>query len=113
ATVAAALACAHGISAGLYTSPHLRSVTERLSVCGEDITEAEFAEEYDHLLPYLMMVDRESEERVTYFETLTALAYLWFADKPAGLGVFEVGMGGLWDATNLVTGDVAVITPVD
>jgi dihydrofolate synthase/folylpolyglutamate synthase len=113
ASVAAALACAHGLTAGLYTSPHLRSVTERLSVCGEDITEHEFAEEYDHLLPYLMMVDRESEERVTYFETLTVLAYLWFADKPVGLGVFEVGMGGLWDATNLVSGDVAVITPID
>jgi dihydrofolate synthase/folylpolyglutamate synthase len=113
ASVAAALACAHGITAGLYTSPHLRNVTERLSICGEEITEPEFAEEYDHLLPYLMMVDRESEERVTYFEALTVLAYLWFADKPVGLGVFEVGMGGLWDATNLVSGDVAVITPID
>ena len=49
--------------------------------------------------------------RVTYFEALTALAFLWFADKPVGLGVFEVGMGGSWDATNLVMGDVAVITP--
>jgi dihydrofolate synthase / folylpolyglutamate synthase len=113
ASVANVLACAHGITAGLYTSPHLRSVTERLSVCGEDIKEEAFAEEYDHLLPFLMMVDRESDERVTYFETLTALAYLWFADKPVGLGVFEVGMGGTWDATNLVSGDVAVITPID
>src|SRR6266508_5248453 len=49
---------------------------------------------------------------VTYFEALTALAFLWFADKPVGLGVFEVGMGGLWDATNLVAGDVAVIGPI-
>src|SRR5439155_720325 len=44
--------------------------------------------------------------------TLTALAYLWFADKPVDLGVFEVGMGGTWDATNLVRGDVAVLCPV-
>ena len=51
-------------------------------------------------------------ERVTYFEALTALAYLWFADKPVGLGVYEVGMGGLWDATNLVASDVAIITPI-
>src|SRR3712207_8270163 len=50
--------------------------------------------------------------RVTYFEALTALAYLWFADKPVSLGVFEVGMGGTWDATNLVRGDVAVICSI-
>src|SRR5207245_2543741 len=47
-----------------------------------------------------------------YFETLTAIAYLWFADKPVGLGVFEVGMGGAWDATNLILGDVAVLCPI-
>lgn len=112
ATVAAALACAHGISTGLYTSPHLLEVTERFSVCGVDMTPQEFGEEYEHLLPFFLLVDDEAEERVTYFEALTALAYLWFADKPVGLGVFEVGMGGTWDATNLVAGDVAVITPV-
>ncbi len=76
------------------------------------MTRAEFAEEYEHLLPFLHLVDEEAEERVTYFEVLTALAYLWFADKPVSLGVFEVGMGGLWDATNLVAGDVAVLTPI-
>ena len=112
ASAAAELACAHGITTGLYTSPHLLSVTERLSVCGRDMTEGEFGEEYEHLLPYLRLVDDEAEERVTYFEALTALAYLWFADKPVGLGVFEVGMGGTWDATNLVAGDVAILTPV-
>jgi dihydrofolate synthase/folylpolyglutamate synthase len=76
------------------------------------MTRDEFAEEFGHLLPYLRLVDEQGEERVTYFEALTALAYLWFADKPVGLGVFEVGMGGLWDATNLVAGDVAIITPI-
>lgn len=112
ARIATALACAHGITAGLYTSPHLESVTERFSVCGVDMTRTEFAAEYSHLLPFLMLVDGRSEEQVTYFEALTALAYLWFADKPVGLGVFEVGMGGTWDATNLIAGDVAVICPV-
>ena len=112
ARVTSALACAHGIKTGLYTSPHLMSVTERLSICGSDILPEEFGDEYEHLLPYLLLVDRDSEERVTYFEALTALAYLWFADKPVGLGVFEVGMGGTWDATNLVAGDVAIITPI-
>jgi dihydrofolate synthase/folylpolyglutamate synthase len=107
-----ALACAHGITAGLYTSPHLEAVTERFSVCGVDMTRDEFAAEYEHLLPFLLLVDGSSEEQVTYFETLTALAYLWFADRPVGLGVYEVGMGGTWDATNLVAGDVGVICPV-
>ncbi|MGH2630894.1 MAG: bifunctional folylpolyglutamate synthase/dihydrofolate synthase [Actinomycetota bacterium] len=112
ASVVTAIACAHGLTTGLYTSPHLDSVTERLSVCGVDMTDQEFADEFTHLLPYLELVDARSEERVTYFEALTALAYLWFADKPVALGVFEVGMGGTWDATNLVAGDVAVITPI-
>jgi dihydrofolate synthase / folylpolyglutamate synthase len=112
ARIATALACAHGITAGLYTSPHLDSVTERFSVCGVDMRRSEFAAEYGHLLPFLLLVDAQSEEQVTYFEALTALAYLWFADKPVGLGVFEVGMGGTWDATNLIAGDVAVICPV-
>jgi dihydrofolate synthase/folylpolyglutamate synthase len=112
ARVAAELACAHGLTTGLYTSPHLVSVRERLSICAVDITDDEFAEEYEHLLPYLLLVDAQSEEQVTYFEALTALAYLWFADKPVALGVFEVGMGGTWDATNLVRGEVAVLTPI-
>jgi dihydrofolate synthase/folylpolyglutamate synthase len=107
-----ALACAHGITAGLYTSPHLESVTERFSVCGVDMTLEEFAAEYEHLLPFLLLVDSQSEEQVTYFEALTALAYLWFAARPGGLGVYEVGMGGTWDATNLVAGDVGVICPI-
>ena len=109
--VAASLACAHGLSAGAFTSPHVSSVTERLSVCGEPISEEEFADVYGHLLPVLERVDGPVL-RVTYFEALTALAYLWFADKPVDLGVFEVGMGGTWDATNLVRGDVAVLCPV-
>jgi dihydrofolate synthase/folylpolyglutamate synthase len=106
ARLVSALACAHGLSTGTYLSPHLRSVNERLSICGVDMTEDEFAEEYTRLVPYLERVDA-FEGRLTYFETLTAIAYLWFADKPVGLGVFEVGMGGAWDATNLILGDVA------
>ena len=111
ARIITSIACAHGLSTATYTSPHLGSVTERLSLCGEPIDEREFADEYQRLVPYLRQVDAMGE-RVTYFETLTALAYLWFADKPASLGVFEVGMGGVWDATNLVAGDVAVMCPI-
>ena len=93
ARLAAALACEQGITTGLFTSPHLSSVTERLAVCGEPMREGEFGAEYERLLPYLRLVD-ERVGPVTYFEALTALAYLWFADKPVGMAVFEVGMGG-------------------
>jgi dihydrofolate synthase/folylpolyglutamate synthase len=111
ARLAARIMCAQGVSAGLYTSPHLVSVTERLALCDAPISEQEFAETYAHLLPYLEEIDGR-DERVTYFETLTALAYLWFADKPVDVGVFEVGMGGTWDATNLIRSEVAVLCRV-
>ena len=112
ARAAAELACAHGLTTGLFTSPHLHSVRERLSLCGEQISEEEFAEEWRHLEPFLEVVDAQGNGAATYFEAVTALAFLWFADKPVGLAVVEVGMGGSWDATNLVTGDVAVIGEV-
>ncbi len=111
ARIAASLGCALGLPTGLYTSPHLLSVTERISVCDEPIPEAEFAEEYERLLPFLELVDGKGE-RVTYFEVLTALAFLWFADRPVSLAVVEVGMGGRWDATNVVRGEVAVICEI-
>ena len=111
ARLAAAIACAHGLTTGLFTSPHLASVTERFEICGDPMAEEAFGEEFEHLLAYLRTVD-ERVGRVTYFEALTALAYLSFADAPVALGVFEVGMGGTWDATNLVSGDVAVICPI-
>jgi dihydrofolate synthase / folylpolyglutamate synthase len=111
ARMASALACAHGLTTGTFTSPHLQSVTERFTLCGDEISVAEFGEEYERLLPYLLDVD-DRIGPVTYFEALTALAYLWLADKPVQLAVVEVGMGGSWDATNLVRGDVAVITPI-
>jgi len=111
ARLAASIACAHGLSTGLFTSPHLASVTERFEICGEPIGEDAFGDEFERLLSFLRTVD-EQVGRVTYFEALTTLAYLWFADAPVGLGVFEVGMGGTWDATNLVSGDVAVLCPI-
>ena len=111
ARLAGALACVHGLTTGLFTSPHLMSVVERFEICGEPISEEDFGEEFEHLMPFLRTVD-EQVGLVTYFETLAALGFLVFADAPVQLGVFEVGMGGAWDATNLVAGDVAVICPV-
>ena len=112
AHAAVAAACAHGVTAGRYISPHLLTVRERISVCEDPISEQEFAEEWEHLEPVLEVVDAKGTGETTYFEVVTALAFLWFADKPVGLGVFEVGMGGSWDATNLIAGDVAVIGEV-
>jgi len=111
ARLIARIACAQGLATGLFTSPHLETVRERLQLCDEPVSEKEFGEEYEHLLPYLRTVD-ERVGPVTYFEALAALAFLWFADKPADLGVFEVGMGGTWDATNLVAGQAAVLCPI-
>ena len=111
ARLVAAVACAHGLTTGLFTSPHLVSVTERFEICGDPIADQTFGEEFEHLMPFLRTVD-EQVGSVTYFETLAALGFLVFADSPVQLGVFEVGMGGTWDATNLVAGDVAVVCSI-
>ncbi len=114
-----ALCSAAGITAGTYTSPHLQSVRERFGVAGRSISPARFAEVYDEVAVLADLVDEESRRRdgagadqVTYFEFLTAMAYWWFADTPVDVAVVEVGMGGRWDATNLLRGDVAVINAV-
>ncbi|HEV2786276.1 MAG TPA: Mur ligase family protein [Solirubrobacteraceae bacterium] len=104
-----------GLSPGTYTSPHLQTVRERIRAASEPISEEDFAEAYAGLLPLAEVVEhdrRATAERITYFEMLTALAYWWFADRPVDVGVFEVGMGGTWDATNLVRGEVAVLTAI-
>jgi dihydrofolate synthase/folylpolyglutamate synthase len=109
----AGLLSAAGVSAGTFTSPHLQTVRERLQVAGRRIGEQAFADLYDDVAPLAELVDQRSQDSVTYFELLTAMASWWFAEVPVDVGVFEVGMGGTWDATNLVRGDVAVLQPID
>jgi dihydrofolate synthase / folylpolyglutamate synthase len=111
AAVATALLRDLGLRVGTYTSPHLHSVRERIRYDGEPISEDDFAEAMTYLEPYLEQVDALGE-RVTYFETLTMLAEAWFAERAIDVAVVEVGMGGEWDATNLVDGRVAVVTEV-
>jgi dihydrofolate synthase / folylpolyglutamate synthase len=111
AIVATELLRALGLGVGTYTSPHLHTVRERIAYDGEPISEEEFAETYAYLEPYLAEVDAKGE-RVTYFEALTMLAEVWFAERAVDVGVVEVGMGGEWDATNLVDGRIAVVTEV-
>jgi dihydrofolate synthase / folylpolyglutamate synthase len=108
-----ALCSAAGLSAGTYTSPHLQSVRERLSLAGRPIGSGRFAALHAEVDALARLVDERSSDRVTYFELLTAMAFAWFADVPVDVAVVEVGMGGRWDATNLVRGDVAVLGEID
>lgn len=101
-----------GLNAGSYTSPHLQDVRERIRVASERISEEAFTEGLDYLAPFLAEVDERHPEHVSFFEVLTALAFSHFADAPVDVGIFEVGMGGRWDATNLARGEVAVLTRI-
>ena len=103
------LLAALGVTAGTYTSPHLQDVRERLRVGVEPVSREVFVEGLAYLEPFLAEVDARHPDLVTFFEVLTALAFTHFADAPVDVGVFEVGMGGRWDATNLVRGEVAVL----
>lgn len=106
------LLAAFGVGAGCYTSPHLQDVRERIALPTRPISTEEFAETYSYLEPYFAEVDREGEQPVTFHEALTAMAFTWFAEVPVDAQVIEVGMGGSWDATNVVDGVVAVINRV-
>lgn len=101
---------------GRTTSPHLQSVTERIAIDGVPIHPADFVQTWRSIEPFVDMVDRKSEgngdPRMSTFEVLTTMAFAAFADAPIDVAVVEVGMGGRWDATNVVHGDVSVITPV-
>ncbi|MFE9764322.1 bifunctional folylpolyglutamate synthase/dihydrofolate synthase [Streptomyces sp. NPDC005808] len=108
-----ALLGAFDLRTGRYTSPHVQSVTERISLDGAPISAERFIETYQDIKPYVEMVDAQQEYRLSFFEVLTGMAYAAFADAPVDVAVVEVGMGGSWDATNVIDGDVAVITPID
>ncbi|MFC5644208.1 bifunctional tetrahydrofolate synthase/dihydrofolate synthase [Kitasatospora cinereorecta] len=97
---------------GRYTSPHVESVTERISLDGAPISAERFVETYRDIEPYVQMVDAGQPIPMSFFEVLTGMAYACFADAPVDVAVVEVGMGGSWDATNVIDASVAVITPV-
>ncbi len=105
-----------GLSTGRFTSPHLHNIRERVALNGEPIDAEKFIASYDDVLPFIEMVDARSaadgDPQMTYFEVLVAVAYAAFADAPIDVAVVEVGMGGSWDATNVVNAKVAVVTPI-
>ena len=104
---------------GRTTSPHLQSAVERIAIDGRPITPAQYVATYREIEPFVHMIDAESQAspsgagpRLSKFEVLTAMAFAAFADAPVDVAVVEVGMGGRWDATNVIDAPVAVITPV-
>lgn len=101
-----------GLRTGRFTSPHLQSYTERISIDGEPLSPERFAEVFAEVMPYVALIDRDQPVRMSFFEVLTTMGYAAFADAPVDVAVVEVGMGGLWDATNVADGRVAVITPI-
>ncbi|MDD4866336.1 MAG: Mur ligase family protein, partial [Mycobacterium sp.] len=101
---------------GRTTSPHLQSAVERIAIDGKPISPAQYVATYREIEPFVQMVDEQSRAAggpaMSKFEVLTAMAFAAFADAPVDVAVVEVGMGGRWDATNLIHAPVAVITPI-
>ncbi|WP_420753508.1 bifunctional tetrahydrofolate synthase/dihydrofolate synthase [Rhodococcus sp. O3] len=101
---------------GRTTSPHLQLATERISIDGVPVSPRTYVDTYRDIEPYVRMIDQQSEAaggpRMSKFEVTTAMAFAAFADAPVDVAVVEVGLGGRWDATNVVESQVAVITPI-
>ncbi|MEZ0448616.1 bifunctional folylpolyglutamate synthase/dihydrofolate synthase [Cellulomonas sp. ICMP 17802] len=106
----------HGLRTGRFTSPHLSRVNERIAIDGEPISDERFVEVWQDVAPYVHLVDQGSiekgEPRLSFFEVFTVMAFAAFADTPIDVAVIEVGLGGTWDSTNVVDGEVAIITPI-
>ena len=112
ARMVVALVAAHGLHVGCYTSPHLQRVNERISSNGVPIDDAAFAEAVSDVAAIEPLFADRWDRSATYFEVLAAAALSWMATSAVDVRVLEVGMGGRWDATNVVDADVAVITNV-
>jgi dihydrofolate synthase/folylpolyglutamate synthase len=107
-----ALLRAHGLHTGRYTSPHLETLRERISLDGEPVSEERLVATYQEIEPLADLVDDRHAEPLTYFDMTTAMAYAAFADAPVDIAVVEVGLGGEEDATNVLEAGVAVILPI-
>ena len=101
-----------GLRTGRFTSPHLESYLERIAINGQSIGAKEMIFSFNDISAYLDLMDSKFEHPISFFEALTALAFVAFAEHPVDVGVIEVGMGGQWDATNVVNADVSVIMPI-
>ncbi|MEI8066788.1 MAG: folylpolyglutamate synthase/dihydrofolate synthase family protein [Actinomycetes bacterium] len=97
---------------GRYTSPHLESFLERISINGFPIPAEGMIATYNDIALYLDLIDSRQPHPISFFEAMTALAFVAFAEYPVDIGIIECGMGGEWDATNVVQSSVSVITPI-
>ncbi|MFV0493918.1 bifunctional tetrahydrofolate synthase/dihydrofolate synthase [Mycobacterium sp.] len=111
-----ALLTALQMRTGRTTSPHLQSAVERISIDGTPLSPARYVEVYHEIEPFVQLVDAQSQDAggpaMSKFEVLTAMAFAAFADAPVDVAVVETGMGGRWDATNVLNAPVAVVTPI-
>jgi len=101
-----------GLRTGRFTSPHLESYLERIAINGQSIDAKAMIFSFNDISAYLDLMDAKFEHPISFFEAMTALAFVAFAEHPVDVGVIEVGMGGQWDATNVVNADVSVIMPI-
>ncbi len=101
-----------GLRTGRFTSPHLETYRERIAINGEPIDPKDLIFSYNDIAAYFDFIDSKFDNPVSFFEAVTALAFAAFAEYPIDIGIIEVGMGGEWDATNVVKADVSVITPI-
>lgn len=101
-----------GMRTGRFTSPHLESFLERVSINQEPISPEGMIATYNDIALYLEMIDSRMPNKLSFFESMCALAFVAFAEFPVDVGIFECGMGGEWDSTNVVNAAVSVITPI-
>lgn len=101
-----------GFRTGTYTSPHLEHISERIAVDCEPISDDAFSRAFEDVLPFADLMEDQLGESASYFELVTAMAFAAFAEAPVSIQVLEVGMGGAWDATNVVDSRVAAFTTV-
>src|SRR5262249_15315679 len=92
---------ARGLRTGLFTIPPLSSMRERIRIDAEPVSADRFIAAYDELRPYLDLVDAQQPVQLLFFEVFTGLVFAMFADAPVDVAIIEVGMGGIWDSTNV------------
>ncbi len=104
-----------GFRTGLYTSPHLERINERIRVSGEEIPDAAFADIFSRIHSVIeeLLADGTLRAHPTFFECVTAIAFVYFAEAGVRFAVLETGLGGRLDSTNIVTPQVSIITRID
>ncbi len=97
---------------GRFTSPHVERMSERICIDGEPLSDEAFIRAFNDVAPYTNIVDASGPYPLSFFEAVVGMAYAAFADAPVDVAVVEVGMGGAWDATNVIDAAVAVVLPI-